>query len=312
MEGTWLRRGGAALARGHGAGGAGVVAAGRAGAGAGSGARRGAAGRRARSSSPARASSAKAASTRRRPRPCSASEQIADLAIVNAGDIMELIPQNTAVVSDAVAGLTAGADVGAVLRQLARPQPDAGNAHADPGQHPPVHPDLRRRRGRPQPHSERDDRAGRDGHRRRLGGLRLGRGRRRGQHHPRHRPRGLRGPGRLRPDLPRRRRRLARLAGLRHRDRRPRAPRVRRRVRGASEGIGDCSEVRNWCAEGWDVYTNAHNIQPNGAPSGFNVARVAGLRPAQLRHGGRIRSRRSTSPAAWCATARPAAPAARN
>jgi hypothetical protein len=31
-------------------------------------------------------------------------EQIADLGIVNAGDIMELIPQNTAVVSDAVAG----------------------------------------------------------------------------------------------------------------------------------------------------------------------------------------------------------------
>src|SRR5262245_29177622 len=35
-------------------------------------------------------------------------EQIQDLAIVNAGDIMELIPQNAAVVSDAVAGITAG------------------------------------------------------------------------------------------------------------------------------------------------------------------------------------------------------------
>ncbi len=40
-------------------------------------------------------------------------EQIADLGIVSAGDIVELMPQNTAFVSDAVAGITAGADVGA-------------------------------------------------------------------------------------------------------------------------------------------------------------------------------------------------------
>ena len=53
-------------------------------------------------------------------------EQIADLAIVNAGDIMELIPQNTAVVSDAVAGLTAGADVGAAYANLRGLNPTLG------------------------------------------------------------------------------------------------------------------------------------------------------------------------------------------
>jgi outer membrane receptor protein involved in Fe transport len=54
------------------------------------------------------------------------SEQIADLAIVNAGDIVELIPQNTAVVSDAVAGLTAGADVGAAYANLRGLNPTLG------------------------------------------------------------------------------------------------------------------------------------------------------------------------------------------
>jgi len=53
-------------------------------------------------------------------------EQIADLAIVNAGDIMELIPQNTAVVSDAVAGLTAGSDVGASYANLRGLNPTLG------------------------------------------------------------------------------------------------------------------------------------------------------------------------------------------
>src|SRR5688572_11356621 len=54
------------------------------------------------------------------------SEQIADLAIVNAGNIMELIPQNTAVVSDAVAGITAGADVGASYANLRGLNPTLG------------------------------------------------------------------------------------------------------------------------------------------------------------------------------------------
>ena len=46
------------------------------------------------------------------------SEQIADLAITNAGEIMDLIPQNTAFASDAVAGITAGADVGSAFANL--------------------------------------------------------------------------------------------------------------------------------------------------------------------------------------------------
>ncbi|WP_165357583.1 TonB-dependent receptor domain-containing protein [Sphingosinicella sp. CPCC 101087] len=37
-----------------------------------------------------------------------------------------------------------------------------------------------------------------------------------------------------------------------------------------SRGVGPCSEVRAWCAEGWDVYTNA-GIRVNGVPSGYNV-----------------------------------------
>lgn len=37
------------------------------------------------------------------------------------------------------------------------------------------------------------------------------------------------------------------------------------------EGIGACSDVRPWCAEGWDFYTNAQTILPNGALSGYNI-----------------------------------------
>jgi len=37
------------------------------------------------------------------------------------------------------------------------------------------------------------------------------------------------------------------------------------------KGIGDCAAVRKWCAESWDVYTNASNILPGGAASGYNV-----------------------------------------
>ena len=53
-------------------------------------------------------------------------QQVADLAIVNAGDIAELIPQNTAFVSDAVAGITAGADVGAAYANLRGLNPSLG------------------------------------------------------------------------------------------------------------------------------------------------------------------------------------------
>jgi outer membrane receptor protein involved in Fe transport len=37
-----------------------------------------------------------------------------------------------------------------------------------------------------------------------------------------------------------------------------------------NEAIGDCSDVRDWCAESWDVYSNA-GILVNGVASGYNV-----------------------------------------
>jgi outer membrane receptor protein involved in Fe transport len=37
------------------------------------------------------------------------------------------------------------------------------------------------------------------------------------------------------------------------------------------DGIGDCAKVREWCAEGWDVFTNASVILPGGGTSGYNV-----------------------------------------
>lgn len=53
-------------------------------------------------------------------------ETTENLGIVNAGDIVELIPQNTAFQSDAVAGITAGANVGASYANLRGLNPDAG------------------------------------------------------------------------------------------------------------------------------------------------------------------------------------------
>ena len=38
-----------------------------------------------------------------------------------------------------------------------------------------------------------------------------------------------------------------------------------------NEGIGDCADVRLWCAESYDIYTNASNILPGGASSGYNI-----------------------------------------
>jgi iron complex outermembrane receptor protein len=40
-------------------------------------------------------------------------------------------------------------------------------------------------------------------------------------------------------------------------------------------GVGDCAKVREWCAEGWDIYTNSgfRTLDANGnlVPSGYNV-----------------------------------------
>jgi len=53
-------------------------------------------------------------------------EQVSNLGIVNAGDIVELIPQNTAFQSDATAGITAGGDVGASYANLRGLNPSLG------------------------------------------------------------------------------------------------------------------------------------------------------------------------------------------
>lgn len=37
------------------------------------------------------------------------------------------------------------------------------------------------------------------------------------------------------------------------------------------KGIGDCADVRGWCAEGWDRFTNSRNILSDLSPSGYNV-----------------------------------------
>ncbi len=42
------------------------------------------------------------------------------------------------------------------------------------------------------------------------------------------------------------------------------------------DGIGDCSAVREWCAESWDVFVNANNVMPDGSLSGFDRPGTAG------------------------------------
>jgi len=36
-------------------------------------------------------------------------------------------------------------------------------------------------------------------------------------------------------------------------------------------GVGNCSEVREWCAESWDIFNNASNVLPDGTLSGYNI-----------------------------------------
>ncbi len=36
-------------------------------------------------------------------------------------------------------------------------------------------------------------------------------------------------------------------------------------------GVGNCSEVRDWCAESYDIFNNASTVLPNGTRSGYNV-----------------------------------------
>ncbi|WP_414902126.1 TonB-dependent receptor plug domain-containing protein [Sphingomonas flavalba] len=41
-------------------------------------------------------------------------------------------------------------------------------------------------------------------------------------------------------------------------------------------GVGNCSEVRSWCAESWDFFTNANTILPDGTLSGYNLPGTPG------------------------------------
>lgn len=36
-------------------------------------------------------------------------------------------------------------------------------------------------------------------------------------------------------------------------------------------GVGNCSEVREWCAEGWDIFINDRTVLPDGTLSGYNI-----------------------------------------
>lgn len=38
-----------------------------------------------------------------------------------------------------------------------------------------------------------------------------------------------------------------------------------------NKGIGDCAVVRLWCAESYDVFTNSNNVLPGGGQSGYNI-----------------------------------------
>lgn len=196
-------------------------------------------------------------------------QQVADLAIVNAGDIAELIPQNTAFVSDAVAGITAGADVGAAYANLRGLNPSLGTRTltlvntrrfvptSDGGA---VDLNLI-----PTAMIERvetvtggasavygsDAVAGvvnilldtdLEGFRAQLDYGQTFRGDGAGWH------------GSL-------------VYGTRV------GSRGHLVVGGEYEkrdGIGDCAAVREWCAEGWDVFVNANNVLPDGALSGFD------------------------------------------
>ena len=38
-----------------------------------------------------------------------------------------------------------------------------------------------------------------------------------------------------------------------------------------NKGIGDCAKVRTWCAESYDVFTNSNNVLLGGGTSGYNI-----------------------------------------
>jgi outer membrane receptor protein involved in Fe transport len=202
-------------------------------------------------------------------------EQVADLGIVNAGDIVELMPQNTAFVSDAVAGITAGADVGASYANLRGLNPSLGTRTltlvntrrfvptSDGGA---VDLNLI-----PTAMIERVETV--------TGGASAAYGsdavagvvnilldtdlegiRAQADYGQTFRGDGEGWHGSL-------------VYGTRIGDR---GHLVLGGEYEKKEGIGDCFKVRLWCAEGWDVYTNANNILPDGSPSGHNLPGTPG------------------------------------
>lgn len=237
-------------------------------------------------------------------------EQVADLGVVNAGDIIRLIPQNTAFQSDATAGITAGADVGASYANLRGLNPSLGTRTltlvntrrfvptSDGGA---VDLNLI-----PTAMIERvetvtggasaaygsDAVAGvvnilldtdLEGIRAQADYGRTFRGDGEGWH------------GSL-------------VYGTRVGDR------GHFLIGGEYEkrtGIGDCSDVREWCAESWDVFQNANNVLPNGSLSGYDRPGTPGYGLPQYIIG--PNSKQAFNDARGVVRNRaPAAPAARN
>ncbi|HEX9805851.1 MAG TPA: TonB-dependent receptor plug domain-containing protein, partial [Alteraurantiacibacter sp.] len=202
-------------------------------------------------------------------------EQVANLGIVNAGDIVELIPQNTAFVSDAVAGITAGADVGASYANLRGLNPSQGTRTltlVNTRRFVPTSdggavdlnliPTAMIRRvetvtGGASAAYGSDAVAGvinilldtnLEGIRAQADYGQTFRGDGEGWH------------GSL-------------VYGTRIGDR---GHLVIGGEYEKKEGIGDCFKTRLWCAEGWDVYTNANNVLSDGSLSGYNLPGTPG------------------------------------
>lgn len=237
-------------------------------------------------------------------------EQIADLGIVNASDIVELIPQNTAVVSDAVAGITAGADVGASYANLRGLNPTLGTRTltlvntrrfiptSDGGAvdlnliPAAIIERVETVTGGGSAAYGSDAVAGvvnilldtdMEGLKGQIDYGQTFRGDGEGWHASLAYGAAVGDRGHF-------------VFGAEYEDK---------------QGIGDCSEVRTWCAEGWDVYTNANNITSTGAASGFNIPGSPGYGQPNYVWGPNSKQA-FNEPRGVVRNRAPAAPAARN
>ncbi len=127
------------------------------------------------------------------------STQIQNLGIVNTGDVLRTLPQNTPFFTETNVGI-GNFNVGAQLANLRGLNPFFGTRTLDPRRHQARGAALggRSRRPHADPLDARRAHRGRDG--RRVGGVRLRRNRGRRQRDPRQEARGLQGASRLRPD----------------------------------------------------------------------------------------------------------------